>query len=273
MSISQSTHRRNLGQSLSSLSIYLVILVGIIAVAGLQIPQLNALKRQGQNISPETYKQEVELEKLHLAVLQNMPAFGFDNLFADWVFLQYLQYFGDDEARAVTGYGLALDYFKIIIDRDPRFLDAYNFLATGGSLYAAMPEETNALIEQGLQFVTPKVPYRSYYILRHKGINELLFLKNAQQEAQQTFEKAAEWASTYPDEESQRVAQLSRGMAQFLANNPESKTAKVAAWAMILQTVPDERTQKIAIKQIEELGGSVVRTPEGTFQVLPPTKD
>lgn len=272
MSISSPSHR-NSGSSLSSLSVYLVILVGIVAIAGLQIPQLNALKRQGQQISPETYKREVELEQFRLTLLQNLPAFGFDNLLADWVFLQYLQYFGDDEARAVTGYRLAPDYFKIVLKRDPRFRDAYYFLATGGSLYAARPEETNALMEQGLKSVTPQVPFHSYYILRHKGINELLFLKNAQQDAIKSFEKAAEWASLYPDEESQRVAQLSWGMAQFLANNPESKTAKVAAWAMVLQSVPDERTQKIVVQRIEELGGRVIRTPAGTFQVVPPAKD
>ncbi|MDY7014473.1 MAG: hypothetical protein SVX43_12905 [Cyanobacteriota bacterium] len=268
-----SRSRASFPQILSSLSVYLCILLGSILVVWLQIPQLNALKEQGTEISPETYRQEVQQEKMRLALLKNFPAFGFDNLFANWVLLQYFQYFGDDEARAVTGYELAPDYFNIILDRDPRFLDAYFFLATGGTLYAAQPEETNALMERGLQFVTPQVPKRSYYILRHKAINELLFLPNAQQQARATFEKSAEWAETYDDEESQRVARASRSMAQFLANNPESQTAKVAAWGMVLQTVPDERTQNIAIRQIEALGGKVQRTAEGGFQVMPPAQD
>ena len=44
-------------------------------------------------------------------MLKNLPSFGFDNLIADWTFLKFLQYFGDDEARDVTGYDLA----KIIL--------------------------------------------------------------------------------------------------------------------------------------------------------------
>ncbi|MDY6782970.1 MAG: hypothetical protein SW833_10550 [Cyanobacteriota bacterium] len=269
----RTTSRVSFPRILSSLSVYLFILLGGILVVGLQIPQLNALKRQGTDISPETYKQEVRQLKTHLAFLQNLPAFGFDNLLADWVLLQYFQYFGDDEARAVTGYELVPDYFDIILDRDPRFLQAYYFLATGGPLYAAQPEETNTIMERGLQFVTPQVPRKSYYILRHKAINELLFLPDSQQQAQQTFEKSAEWAETYNDEESQSVARASRMTAQFLANNPESTTAKVSAWAMVLQTVPDERTQNIAIGQIEALGGQVRRSSQGTFQVIPPAKD
>lgn len=261
--------RQNLGQSLIA---SVVALLCIVAIGGLQIPQLNALKNRSQTTSPETFRQQAELEQFRLNLLKQLPAFGFDNLLAGWVLLNFLQYFGDQPARDVTGYQLSPDYFEIIVNHDPRFLEMYNFLSTSVSLYAAMPERSVALLEKGLQSLSPTVPPQSYYVWRQKGIDELIFLGNAQA-AQQSFEKAAEWASIYPDPESQRVAALSKSTAEFLARNPDSKLAQVSAWAMVLSSVNDERTRKFAISRIESLGGNVVITPEGEAKIQFPPVD
>jgi hypothetical protein len=238
----------------------------------LQVPQLNYLTNRAKNASPEALRQDVDLEKLRLNLLQKTPAFGFDNLFADWVFLNFLQYFGDEETRAVSGYSLSPEYFEIIVDRDPRFLGAYTGLSTSISLYAAKPEESVALMEKGLKSMSPQSPPKSYYIWRQKGIDELLFLGNTQA-ARQSFKNAAEWASTYSDEESQNVAAISRRTSEFLARNPKSKSAQVTAWAMVLNTVTDDRTRKIAISRIEALGGKVIITPEGVPKIRLPKTD
>jgi len=188
------------------------------------------------------------------------------------VFLNFLQYFGDDDARAVTGYDLGPDYFEIIVDHDPRFLGAYTSLSTSISLYAGRPEESVALMEKGLKAMSPHIPLKSYYVWRYKGVDELLFLGDTQA-ARQSFEKAAEWASTYSDEESQYVAALSRKTAQFLARNPKSKSAQVVAWTMVLNYATDDRTRKIAISRIEALGGKVTITPEGKLMIQAPRAD
>jgi hypothetical protein len=261
--------RQNLSQSVAA---SIVVLIGILAVGGLQVPQLDALRNKAQNATPETLQREVESERLHLNLLQKTPAFGFDNLLADWVFLNFLQYFGDDPARAVTGYQLSPDYFEVIVDHDPRFREMYLFLATSGSLYAGMPERSVALMEKGLQSLSPKVPPKSYYVWRQKAIDELLFLGNAQA-ARQSFEKAAEWASMSSDEESQNVAAMSRQTAEFLRRNPNSKSAQVAAWTMVLNNVTDDRTRKIAISRIEALGGKVSITPQGVVKIQLPQAD
>jgi len=237
------------------------------------MPQLRELQQENAPVSLEELKREERQAKMRLAISKKVPAFGFDNLLADWTFLQFLEYFGDDEVRAIAGYDLTLDYFEIILDRDPRFLDAYAFAATAGSLYAARPREVDELIAQGLRSLSPNIPSHSYYIWRHKAVNELLFLDNAQEQAQRSFEKAAEWASPYPDATSQQIAQSSRKTAQFLARNPESNTAKVTAWGMVLQAVSDAPTRKRAIREIEKLGGKVIVTPEGSLGIIPPAKD
>lgn len=263
-----SQFRQNLSQSVAT---SLVGLLCIFAVGMLQVPQLNSLKNRSTTASPEVLKQEVETEKLRLNLLQKTPTFGFNNILANWVFLNFLKYFGDDEARKVTGYQLSPDYFEIIIDRDPRFLQSYLFLSNS-SLYTGSPERSQALMEKGLKSLSPHNLPKSYYVWRYKAIDELLFLGDSQA-ARKSFAKAAEWASIYSDEESQYIAALSRQTAGFLARNPNSKIAQVSAWTMVLNNAPDERTRKTAISRIEALGGKVDVTPEGNVKIRVPQKD
>lgn len=249
--------------------------VAILCIAGvgwLQVPQLRRVIASKQHVSQPQLEREVEAEKLRLNFLEKVPAFGFDNLMSDWVFLNFLQYFGDDDARAKTGYVISPEYFEVILKHDPRFLQAYLALSVSTSMYAGMPERSVGLMEKGLKSVTAQVPHRSYYIWRYKGIDELLFLGN-HQAAKQSFEKAAEWASTYPDPESKQVAELSERTAEFLARNPESKSAQIAAWTMVLNNQVDERTRKIAISKIQELGGQVEVTPEGIVRISIPQEE
>lgn len=264
-----SQSRQTLSQALAA---SIVAVVCVLAVGMLQVPQLNDLKSGTKNSTPEALQREVNSENLRLNLLEQTPVFGFDNLLADWVFLNFLQYFGNDDARLQTGYALSPEYFKIIIARDPRFLGVYIPLSTSISLYAASPEQSVALIEKGLQAMTPKSPPKSYYVWRQKGIDELLFLGNAQA-ARQSFEKAAEWASIYSDPESQNVAAFSLQTAKFLARNPSSKSAQLGAWTMVLNNLTDERTRQIVIGRIEALGGQVIVTPQGTVKIRLPKTD
>lgn len=240
------------------------------AIAALQLPLLEQLRQRGQTLSVETLQRQDAIEKQRLQVLQHLPAFGFDNLIADWVFLSFLQYFGDDEARAKIGYDLSPEYFEVIVHRDPRFVRGYLFLSQSTSLFAAMPQRTIALMERGLTTLTPQVPPNSYYVWRYRGIDELLFLGDAQA-AQRSFSQAAAWASQHPDPESQQVAQLSRSMAGFLAENPRSQSALVGAWSMVLQSAVDDRTRQRAIAQIKALGGTFDTDDQGRTTIrFPP---
>ncbi|NER30564.1 MAG: hypothetical protein F6J89_23835 [Symploca sp. SIO1C4] len=238
----------------------------IVSVLRLQLPQLNALKQGTKSATAIALQREVKLERLRLDLLKNIPAFSFDNLLADWVFISFLIYFGDNEARAATDYRLSPEYFEVIIDRDPKFLDAYLFLSASSSLYAGMPERSVALMSKGLESLSPQVPPRSYYIWRYKGIDELLFLGDANS-ARKSFENAAKWASTYADLESQQVAARSIQTAEFISLNPNSRLAQVSAWSMVLENAVDERTRNLAINRIEKLGGNIIVTPEGRLRI------
>ena len=255
-----------------SVTASLIALLCVLGVVFLQIPQLNKLKSSQKTTSSETLKREIQSEKLRLNLLRQLPTFGFDNLVSNWIFINFLQYFGDDEARKKTGYSLSPEYFEVILERDPYFLQAYLFLSSSTSLYAGMPERSVALMKKGLKSLTPKVPDKSYYVWRYKGIDELLFLGNSQA-AKHSFEMAVQWASTYSDEESKQVAAISRQTAEFLARNPNSKSAQIAAWTMVLNNPIDASTQKLAIRRIVALGGKVSITPQGVVQVTSPKEN
>ncbi|AKG22830.1 hypothetical protein [Calothrix sp. 336/3] len=244
----------------------------IAGFCGLQLPQMQRLSRSQQNISLEALNTELKHESLRLKFFRKVPAFSFDNLLANWVYLNYLQYFGDDASRDKTGYALSPEYFEIIIKHDPRFLDSYVALSTSTGMFAGMPEKSINLMQQGLKSLSPQVPKRSYYVWRQKGTDELLFLGNSQS-AKKSFSQAANWASQHQDEESQQISNMSRSTAEFLERNPNSKFAQIATWAMVLNSSMDSRAKRRAIKAIESLGGKVTPNPDGTNKIKLPQQD
>lgn len=236
----------------------------------LQFPRMQTLVNGHKTASLETLEKDINAEKVRLNFLKQLPSFGYDNLMANWVYLSFIQYFGDDEVRDKTGYSLSPEYFEVILDHDPRFLAAYLSLSTSTSIYAGMPERSIKLMEKGLKSLTPWVPRKSYYVWRYKGIDELLFLGNSTFSAQ-SFTTAAAWASHYSDQESKQVVFLSQKTAEFLHHNPSSKIAQIAAWTMVLNNKVDQKTQKRATGAIEALGGKVISNPDGTVKIkLPP---
>jgi type IV secretory pathway TrbF-like protein len=257
---------------ISRLTTVLIALGCIVLIGSLQWPQLRQLQTKSQTAPVETIRQDAEAEKLRLDFLQKVPSFGFDNLLANWTFLRFLQYFGDQAARQKTDYSLSPDYFEVILGRDPYFIQTYPFLSTSASIYAGLPERSTALIQTSLQSLKPNVPPGSYVAWRQLAIDQLLFTGDAEA-ARQSFLNAAEWADQSTDPDSQAVAQFSRQTANFLATNPDSKTAQVSAWIMVLSNAPDDRTRQTAVQRIEALGGKIIEQPDGTFQVQGPPED
>lgn len=264
--IMNSRARENISQAIAAAGMALLCSG---AIALLQIPQLKQLKAEQNIATPEKVQGEVAAEKARLKIIQQMPGFGFDNLIANWTLIQFLIYFGDEPARAQTGYNLSPEYFEAILDRDPRFRNAYVYLSSSVSLYAGMPERTVAIIDKGLKSLEPKVPAKSYYIWRYKAIDELLFLGDSKA-ARKSFKMAADWASNYSDPESQAVGASSRQTAEFLARNPDSKIAQISAWIVVLNNAIDDRTRQIAIDRIRALGGRIEISPQGVLQIIPP---
>ncbi len=246
-----------------------LVMVCVATIAWFQVPQLQQLNHQSQNATTAEIQAASAAERVRLQVLQHTPTFGFDNLVADSVFLSFLQYFGDDLARDKSDYSLSPDYFKVILGRNPYFLDTYTFLSTSSNIYAGKAEEAVAIAQKALQSLKPTAPKGSYYAWRQVAIDQLLFLGDPQA-ARQSFLTAAEWARVQGNTQ---VADLSQQTADFLERNPNSRYAQIAAWSMVLTSAPDDRTRKTAVRRIEELGAQVKQNPDGTFSIVPPAKD
>lgn len=247
------------------------IVLCVLAIVLLQLPQLRQLQAASQTPNAAQIQRDTTIQAARLNLLEKSPTFGFDNLIADWAFLNFLQYFGDEPARLATDYRLSPEFFDVVIGRDPRFLQAYIFLSSSTALFAAQPERSIALMNEGLKSMTPTNPPGSYFVWRNKAIDELLFLGDAQA-AQQSFLKAAEWARASGLPEAENAAIASEQTAETLARNPNSVGAQIGAWVIVLSSAPDDRTRQTAIDRIERLGGRIVQQPDGSFSVQLPAE-
>jgi len=262
-----------LRQSLKPIGSLLLAGACIGSIIGVQLSKWTQLTaRRAQTITATEAQAQANQTQANLALLQKMPTLGFSNLIADWSFLQFLQYFGDEPARKHTGYRLSPEFFEIIVNRDPRFTQVYPFLSSSVSLYAGQPEKSVALMAQGLKSLSPETAPQAYYLWRYKATDELLFLGQPQA-ARQSYLKAAEWARASKDPDSDQVAAISAKTAEFLAKNPNSKQAQVSAWLMVLSNAPDQPTRELAISRIQKLGGRVSMHPQGQVRVEFPQGD
>ena len=248
--------------SLLNVSLAALLSITIISLQYFRLAQL----KQGSPGQLARATAQQDIEAIRLNTINRSPSFGFDNLLADSMFLSFLQYFGDSELRKELGYGLGAFYFDGVVERDPRFAEAYLYLSNTISLRSGQPERAIALMEKGLASLTPTTPPRSYYIWRFKAIDELLFLGDGEA-AKQSFEKAAEWARQSSDEEAPFIAEISSQTAQFLTKNPVSRSAQISAWAQVLVSARDEETEQIATERIESLGGTIVVNEGGQVSV------
>ena len=168
-----------------------ISIIGL-AITGIILLQQKTLTAKKQ--SPTAiYAADAKSDELFLDTQARLPQMGFGNLLADWTFLRFIQYFGDATARDATGHTLVPRFFQIVVDNDPRFIQALLMLSSANSLYAFQPKTTVELLNQALTQITPKISALSPYVWSYKGIDEMLFLGD-NKSAQPSYEMAAKWA-------------------------------------------------------------------------------
>jgi hypothetical protein len=227
---------------------------------------------QRKKVEGDSFFIEEKSVKTFLDIQGKMPSFGFDNVVADWNFLQFIQYFGDTNAREKTGYSLIPEFFEIMVKKDPRFTRAYLILSPSNSLYAIEPEITVDLLKKVLQKVSPQTDPLASFVWIYKGVDEMLFLGDTKA-AENSYRMAANWVLISHGKSGQKVAQRLLETAQFLAKNPDSRKARISAWTTVLSGAIDEQTQQRAIKEIRSLGGQVKVTFQGKLEITFPEKD
>ncbi len=251
---------------LASGGLILACLLGIIRL------QQHQMKPQETAFTKADYLIQEEAEKLRLQLIKNIPSLGFRNIIADWLYLQYIQYFGDLEGREATGYVLSSDYMTAVVDKDPRFVDALIKLDAGTSIFGGDPQTSIKSYEKSLAVIPAKMKGNNiepYYLWMGKGVNELLFMGDSQA-AHRSYLMAGQWADQYNTPKAQQTAQRVRQTAQFLENHPSSKVAQIGAWTMVISSTSDERTIRRALTEIRALGGQITTDAQGNLSVKAP---
>jgi hypothetical protein len=243
----------------------------IATITAIVFLQLQALNKQTSLQNAQDYLQQEKQQKIQANLLKNTPSFGFNNLISDLAFLQFVQYFGDSEAREVTGYSVVTDYFEAIVERDPNFIQSSFALSSANSLFAAKPEKTVELIERVLKVVTPESPGYPFFLWTYKATDEILFLGDLQA-AQNSYHMAANWASLRGDELGEELAKRFQTTAEFLATDPDPTQAQIGAWIAALSGTKDEKTQKYILGKLQSLGAEIVFNDDGNLVIKPPKK-
>ncbi|MCW6053518.1 hypothetical protein K4039_26555 [Lyngbya sp. CCAP 1446/10] len=214
-------------------------------------------------------QQEAQQEALRLKMLKTLPSLGFDNLIADWTFLKFLQYFGDDEARDVTGYNLSQEYFDIITRRDPRRVEIYPFLSVAVSFYQAKPEIAVQLMERGTSALSPQIDPQAWTVWRNKALDELLLLGDIP-DSIHSHEMAADWVEQTP--KGRELAQIFRGTAEFLRRDPDSVPVRFAAWSTVYAQTKDKIVRLRAKQALVKLGAQVQKDRDGKESFILPAR-
>ncbi len=256
----------------------LIINLGAIALfaaiaLSLQFPKLNQ-RLSGQTL--EDTRKGVREEEARLKLIKQLPSrgLGFNNMMANFMFLQFLQYFGDDVSRNTfqTGYSLSPRYFENIIDRDPRFFSSYLYISSSVSMFAGSPSEAIAIYTKGLRSLSPDKQASAYVVWRYKAIDQILFLGDAKG-ARESYLQAAAWAEqaklTGKELETTLfAAQASRQSAEWLATDRDLSKAQIAAWSMVLRNAVDKKTVQIVAQELDKLGMKI-EIKDGSPIVVP----
>ncbi len=249
-------------------------LAGIITIQSYrQLGGISAIETEGQKTLPTMsvagFKQSEQQEALRLKMLKAFPSFGFDNLVADWTFLKFLQYFGDEEARNITGYSLSQDYFDIITGRDPRRVEIYPFLSVAVSFYQAKPEIAVKLMERGTSALSPQIDPQAWTVWRNKGLDELLLLGDIP-ESVNSHEMAANWVEGTPS--GKQLAPMFRATAEYLRRDPDSVTVLFSGWSMVYAQTKDKFVRQRAKEALVKLGAQVQKDRDGNQTFILPAR-
>lgn len=226
-----------------------ICLTGIVILQGLEY------KKSVRRLNSADYFAQ-EQEQARLAKWQKLaPHFGFDNLQADVSYLNFVQYFGDKQARETIGYKLVPNYFETVSSIDPRFTQAHLRLAIANSMYAGNPEQTITFMEQILKSIDPKSE-QAAYLWTSKGLDELLFMGD-KSAAIKSYDMAAGWANLTISDRHEQITIKDLELALASTDEIDLKEAQIFAWSSVLVHIKDNQRRAEIIDKISNLKAEI----------------
>jgi len=225
-----------------------------IVLAGIVVLQGQEYKKSVQKLNRADFLAQEQEQARLVNWQQHSPSLGFCNLKANWSYLDFIQYFGDKEARETIGYKLVPEYFETLTAIDPRFTKAYLSLSVANSMYAGNPETTIALMEEVLESVDPKSE-QAAYLWTSKGLDELLFMGD-KEAAIASYEMAAKWSDMQQERpDGLTIADLETALQD--TTEIDLKQAQVRAWSSVLAYIRDNNKQREILAKITSLKAEI----------------
>lgn len=231
-------------------------LLPFICLAGIVVLQGQEYKRSLRQLNTGDYLLQEQEQARLLDWQKKSPNLGFSNLVADWTYLNFIQYFGDEKARETIGYKIVPNYFETITQIDPHFTKAYLNLSIANSMYAGNPENTIALMEEVLESVNPQSE-DAVFLWSSKGLDELLFMGD-RQAAINSYEMAAKWADLSNSDRSEDVTIKDLELALQSISDIELKEAQIRAWSSVLVHIKDHHRKREIIDRISNLQADIL---------------
>lgn len=188
---------------------------------------------QLQNITTDQQLTE-SVELIPTAPAVSLVSLGFDQVVADYFWLEFVNYVGDSKKRSLDRYDRADKYIDLITGLDPQFVQAYWFAMFIVSGEQRRPDRAADLIERGIR-ANPN----NWYLPFIAGVNQLLYAKNDDAAA-----KYYRQAAKYPGAPNwlERQAQIIEAHAPRLIKEGYS-------WLSIFKSASESRVREHAKEQ------------------------
>lgn len=240
-----------------------------ILLGGIVVLQGQEYKQSTQKLDRDNYLSQEQEQGRVIDFQQETSALGFDNLLADWSYLNFVQYFGDRPARETIGYDLVPNYFTTISKIDPRFIQAHLNLSVANSMYAGDPEKTIDLMEQVLDTVDP-ASEGAALLWTSKGLDELLFLGD-KDAAIKSYAIAAKWAAIEKSDRPDDLTIKDLAKALEFTDEIELKKTQIVAWSSVLVHIRDDQRSREILDKITGLKSEVVALENQAKQSVQPS--
>ncbi len=163
---------------------------------------------------------------------------GYDQLFADLIWLQLIQYAGDRDALKQGGYGRVEEFINNLVALDPHFIKAYWFAAflIGGE--AGKPAAATQILEKGIasnpnDWDLPFIAGVNQYLYAHNEVAAARYYRMAAK-----FPQAPKWLSRQAD---------------ILETHIPAFIKQINVWTNIYDSAEDPNTKERAKNKLCEL--------------------
>lgn len=230
--------------------------IPFICLAGIVLLQSQEYKKSVHQLNTGDYLAREREEARLLDWQLRSPKLGFNNLMANWTYLNFVQYFGDSDARETIGYQLVPEYFTTIAQIDPHFTKAHLNLSVANSMYAGDPEQTIALMEEVLKSADPQEK-NAPFLWTAKGLDELLFMGD-KQAALESYKMAAKWSALAMNDSDRDLAIADLESALATVEPIDLKEAQIRAWSGVLVHIKDRHRRREIIAKIDNLKTEII---------------